>query len=107
VNDNPIFPALADPMRRQLLITLAKNSPKTATQLAQELPITRQGILKHLTILKNAGLVTVSQKGRDKRYLLTPEPLSSIEDWVRELTGLWDERLLRLKDFLESDGDLD
>ena len=72
------FAALADPMRRKLLINLAENSPKTVTQLAREYPITRQGILKHLHILTDAGLVAVHQQGRDKRYTLTPEPLSEL-----------------------------
>ncbi|QPC84193.1 helix-turn-helix transcriptional regulator [Phototrophicus methaneseepsis] len=101
--EQPIFTALADPMRRQLLMNLAKSSPKTATQFAQEYPITRQGILKHLNILEEAGLVAVHQKGREKRYTLTPEPLSELQLWVRELEAIWDERLLRLKNFIEND----
>ena len=47
----PIFSALAAPLRRDLLLNLAQNSPRTATELAEEHPITRQGILKHLNIL--------------------------------------------------------
>lgn len=99
----PIFAALADPMRRQLLVKLAENSPKTATQFAEEFPITRQGILKHLNILEEAGLVMVYQKGREKRYTLTPEPLSELEQWIKDLGAKWDERLLRLKTFLENE----
>lgn len=97
----PLFAALADPMRRSLIANLAKKSPKTATQLATEYPITRQGILKHLTILQKAGLVRVSQAGRDKRYFLQPEPLSEVERWVDEIGALWDRRLLRLKTLVE------
>jgi DNA-binding transcriptional ArsR family regulator len=99
----PIFAALADPMRRSLLVNLAENSPRTATQLAEEYPITRQGILKHLDILEHAGLVAVYQKGREKRYTLTPEPLSELDQWIKELSTKWDERLLRLKAFLENE----
>lgn len=101
--DTPIFSALADPVRRDLLVNLAKNSPRTATQLAAEYPITRQGILKHLNLLESAGLVTVYQQGRDKRYVLTPEPLSELEQWVQEIAAIWDARLLRLKTFLEDE----
>jgi DNA-binding transcriptional ArsR family regulator len=97
----PVFAALADPMRRKLLVKLAETSPKTATQLAQEYPITRQGILKHLTILEAAGLVVVHQAGREKRYTLTPEPLSELEQWIKDIGAKWDERLLRLKTLLE------
>ena len=102
--DNMIFTALADPMRRQLLVNLAENSPKTATQLAREYPtITRQGILKHLNVLKEAGLVSVTQQGRDKRFILTPEPLDDLEQWINAISARWDARLLRLKTFLENE----
>ena len=98
----PVFAALADPMRRKLLVNLAENSPKTATQIAAEYPITRQGILKHLNVLENAGLVTVYQHGREKRYSLTPEQLSELGVFLKEIGMKWDDRLLRLKTFLES-----
>lgn len=84
-------------------MNLAEHSPKTATQLAEEYPITRQGILKHLHILEDAGLVAVYQKGREKRYTFTPEPLGEVNDWVRSINAKWDERLMRLKIFLESE----
>lgn len=104
MDNAPIFAALADPMRRKLLITLAENSPKTATQLAREHnDITRQGIMKHMQILREAGLVAVHQEGRDKRYTLTPEPLSELEQWIKQLNAKWDERLLRLKAFVENE----
>jgi DNA-binding transcriptional ArsR family regulator len=103
VKDAPVFAALADPMRRQLLTHLAEYSPKTATQLAADYPITRQGILKHLNILEDAGLVAVQQQGREKRYSLTPEPLGELEQWIREIGAKWDDQLLRLKTFLENE----
>jgi DNA-binding transcriptional ArsR family regulator len=103
LNNAPVFAALADPMRRKLLANLAENSPRTATQLAAEYPITRQGILKHLSILHDAGLVTVQQYGREKRYTLTPEPLSELDQWIHEITAKWDARLLRLKTLLENE----
>ena len=98
-----IFTALADPTRRKLLENLAKNSPKTATQLANDYPITRPGLIKHLNILEEAGLVKISQKGRDKRYILSPEPLSELEQWIQEINELWGAKLLRLKDMLENE----
>lgn len=99
--DAPVFAALADPVRRSLLLNLAENSPKTATQLAREYPITRQGILKHLTRLEAAGLVAVHQQGREKCYSFTPEPLGELEQWLKDVSAKWDERLLRLKTLLE------
>ena len=102
-HEQSLFAALADPMRRSLLVNLAEHSPRTATQLAQGYPITRQGILKHLTILEDAGLVDVHQAGREKRYTLTPAPLEELEQWIDNIGAKWDERLLRLKTWLEDE----
>lgn len=102
--DAPVFTALADPMRRKLLLNLAEHSPKTATQLADEYrTMTRQGILKHLNILEEAGLVAAYRKGREKRYTFAPEPLNELDEWIKALNATWDARLLRLKTFLESE----
>jgi DNA-binding transcriptional ArsR family regulator len=103
MTEQALFTALADPLRRQLLLDLAQSSPRTATQLAQDYPITRQGILKHLDVLEQAGLVAVQPAGREKRYRLTPQRLVEVEQWIKELEARWDERLLRLKTLLESD----
>ena len=100
-HEQSVFAALADPIRRGLLVNLAEHSPRTATQLAEDYPITRQGILKHLTILEDAGLVAVHQAGREKRYTLTPEPLQELDQWIEDIGAKWDERLLRLKTLLE------
>jgi len=99
--DTPVFAALAHPIRRNLLVNLAAKSPLTATQLAREYPMTRQGILKHLQILEMASLVVVNQNGREKRYSLTPAPLREVDQWIEEISHTWDERLLRLKAFIE------
>src|SRR5215472_17140859 len=103
--DARIFAALADPTRRDLLMNLAENSPKTATQLAEDYPITRQAILKHLHILENARLVAVHQKGRERRYTLTTEPFSDIDEWIKEISARWDTRLQRLKTLLENEAE--
>jgi DNA-binding transcriptional ArsR family regulator len=103
LTDVTVFTALADPLRRDLVTNLAENSPRTATQLAAEYPITRQGILKHLHILEDAGLVAVRQQGREKRYTLTPAPLGELDQWIKDVGAKWDARLLRLKLFVESE----
>lgn len=99
----PVFAALADPVRRQLLEDLATYSPRTATQLAERYPQTRQGILKHLNVLEDAGLVSVHQHGREKRYTLTPAPLSDLDRWIEQLNATWDQRLARLKALVENE----
>lgn len=95
-----VFSALADPVRRSLLISLAENS-RTASQFARQYPMSRQGILKHLNILYQAGLVGTRKEGRDVLYELKPEPLSDVEAFVKRLEAKWDERLMRLKKFVE------
>lgn len=103
MNTEPLFTALADPTRRDLLQNLAENSPKTASQFAAEYPITRQGILKHLDVLEAAGLVAAYRHGREKRYTLNPNPLNQLEEWIHALSAKWDARLGDLKRFVESD----
>ncbi len=95
--DERVFAALADTTRRQLLLALAESSPKTAIQLAQEFPISRQGISKHLNLLAEAGLVLVRPVGREKRYFFRPEPLHAVSAWFEGLGARWEARLRRLK----------
>ena len=103
MNAAPVFAALADPTRRKLLTQLAERSPRTATQLAAHYAISRQGLLKHLNVLAEAGLVSVRRHGREQRYTLTPEPLAEVNRYTQALIHKWDERLLRLKTMLESE----
>jgi DNA-binding transcriptional ArsR family regulator len=90
-----VFGALADPMRRRLLTAIAEH-PSTATELATSLPISRQAVVKHLNSLSAAGLLERQRTGRDVRYRVTPEPLSSAASWMAEVGGQWDERLALL-----------
>jgi ArsR family transcriptional regulator, cadmium/lead-responsive transcriptional repressor len=90
-----VFEALADPMRRRLLSQIAAH-PATATELAGDLPISRQAVAKHLTSLSRAGLLERERSGRDVRYRVTPAPLSDAVSWMAEAGGQWDDRLDRL-----------
>ena len=94
-----VFSALADPTRRQLLSAIAAH-PATATELAGELPITRQAVVKHLNTLAEAGLLDREREGRDVRYRVTPEPLSGAITWIAEVGGEWDARLAALRSTL-------
>jgi DNA-binding transcriptional ArsR family regulator len=98
-----VFSALGDATRRELLAVLARSSPRTATQLVGDFMITRQGILKHLDVLAQAGLVQVQPKGREKRYSLSPRPLEGVNEWIEGINARWQERMARLKDLVESD----
>ncbi len=92
-----VFGALADPTRRSLLATIAHQPSVTATELAAELPITRQAVLKHLSALADAGLLDRERSGREVHYRVTPEPLSDAVSWMAEVGGQWDERLATLR----------
>jgi DNA-binding transcriptional ArsR family regulator len=91
----PVFNALADPTRRQLLSAIA-TGPATATELASGLPISRQAVVKHLSALSDAGLLERERAGRDVRYHVTPAPLSDAVLWMADVGGQWDSRLAAL-----------
>ena len=104
IADDPagtVFDALSDPMRRRLLTAIASH-PATATELAGELPISRQAVTKHLSILCSVGLLARERSGRDVRYQITPEPLSDAMRWMTDVGGKWDQRLARLAHSFDS-----
>jgi DNA-binding transcriptional ArsR family regulator len=98
-----VFAALADPTRRRLVELLADGEQKTPTELAGALPITRQGVSKHLAVLEAAGLVASEQVGREKRYHFTAQPLEEPLEWIADITRQWDRRLAKLRSYLEGD----
>jgi DNA-binding transcriptional ArsR family regulator len=89
----PLFAALADRHRRFVVETLASRGTATATQLAAELPVTRQAVTKHLAALRAAGLVRATRRGRETRYELDPAPLDSAAGWIDRVGRQWDDRL--------------
>jgi DNA-binding transcriptional ArsR family regulator len=91
-----VFSALADPTRRRLLSAISA-TPATATELAGDLPISRQAVTKHLNALAEAGLLQREREGRDIRYRVTPEPLTEAVSWMAEVGGQWDRRLASLR----------
>lgn len=90
-----MFGALADPTRRRLLTEISAQ-PATATELAGDLPISRQAVVKHLSALADAGLLERERAGREVRYRVTPAPLSDAVSWIAEVGSQWDDRLLAL-----------
>ena len=96
------FAALADPSRRRMLGLLGGGGA-TATELARELPISRQAVAKHLSQLAAAGLVASRREGRETRYTVTPEPLEQAVAWIVQAGGEWDDRLARLSTYVAGD----
>lgn len=96
-----VFGALADPMRSRVLETLATRGGATATEVAADLPVTRQAIVKHLGILDRAGLVTWRKEGREVRYEVQVARLRDVARWLDRIASQWDRRLTRLKEMAE------
>jgi DNA-binding transcriptional ArsR family regulator len=91
-----VFDALGDPGRRSLVRAIAARGDATATELAADLPVTRQAVAKQLATLADAGLLRATRSGRETRYAVTPEPLRDAVEWMTDVGGQWDERLARL-----------
>jgi len=97
-----VFGALADPTRRHVVETLARGGTVTASGLAEQLPITRQAVAKHLSALRGADLVTSTRVGRETQYRLRPEPLDDAANWIQTVSAEWDDRLDALRRSIES-----
>jgi DNA-binding transcriptional ArsR family regulator len=99
-----VFRALADPTRRSLLDELFRQDGQTLRALEQRLPMTRFGVMKHLKVLEEAGLVVTRRRGREKLHFLNPVPIRLIHDrWVSKYSEPWVSGLTELKDALEDD----
>jgi DNA-binding transcriptional ArsR family regulator len=95
-----VFDALGDPTRRHIVESLARGEA-SATQLAADLPVTRQAVAKHLTALREAGLVESRRQGRETLYRVNAEPLDAAAAWIVRVGGEWDARLERLRSLVE------
>src|SRR5215470_13151256 len=82
-----VFKALADPTRRSLLDALFKEDGQSLSALENTLPMTRFGVMKHLKLLEEAGLVVTRRQGREKLHFLNPVPIRLIHDrWIDKYT---------------------
>ena len=96
------FKALADPSRRSLLDRLFERDGQTLSQLCAQEEMTRFGVMKHLRVLEEAGLVTTQKRGREKLHFLNPVPIRLIHDrWVSKYAEPWAATLTGLKHALE------
>ena len=95
-----VFDALGDPTRRHIVESLSQGEA-SATQLAADLPVTRQAVAKHLSALRDAGLVESRRQGRETLYRVNAEPLDAAAAWIVRVGGEWDARLERLRGLLE------
>jgi len=102
VDDDRVFKALADPTRRHLLDRLFERDGRTLTELESELEMTRFGVMKHLRLLEEAGLVVARRQGREKLHFRNPVPIRLIHDrWIDKFTEHRVAALVDLKSELE------
>jgi DNA-binding transcriptional ArsR family regulator/uncharacterized protein YndB with AHSA1/START domain len=103
-DDDAVFKALADPTRRGLLDRLFERDGRTLRELTDEQEMTRFGVMKHLRVLEEAGLVVARRSGREKRHYLNPVPIKLIHDrWIEKYREPYASTLADLKRDLEED----
>jgi DNA-binding transcriptional ArsR family regulator len=101
-DDDAVFKALADPTRRHLLDRLFERDGRALTELESELAMTRFGVMKHLRVLEDAGLLVTRRQGRQKLHYLNPVPIRLIHDrWIDKYTERRVSALSDLKTKLE------
>ena len=97
-----VFAALADDTRWRILARLGE-APASASALARELPVSRQAIVKHLEVLRGAGLVEAEQRGRELVHRAIGGRLSDLARELDRLAEVWDGRLARIKSLAEQE----
>ena len=104
-DDDIVFKALGDPTRRFLLDLLFERDGRTLTELESQLEMTRFGVMKHLRVLEDAGLVVTRKQGREKHHFLNPAPIRLIHDrWIDKYSERRVSALADLKQRLEGTG---
>jgi uncharacterized protein YndB with AHSA1/START domain len=97
-----VFRAIGDPSRRRLLDELFERDGQTLSSLQERLPMTRFGVMKHLRVLEEAGLIITRRRGREKLHFLNPVPIRLVHDrWVSKYAEPWAAALTELKQELE------
>ena len=102
-DSDPIWKALADPTRREIL-DLLRDAPKQTTEIVEAFPqLSRFGVMKHLEVLRDAGLVNTRTEGRLRINSLNAAPLRDvIERWIGKYEAYWSNTLLRVKESAEA-----
>ena len=96
------FRALADPTRRDILLLLSQQD-MTIADVSQRFEMTRAAVKKHLTVLSDGGLITVTPRGRERINRINPEGFAPVQSWFAHFDIFWDDRLSALKSAIEKD----
>ncbi|MCU1346432.1 MAG: regulatory protein ArsR [Acidimicrobiia bacterium] len=100
--DDDVWSAIGDPTRRRILDLLVVAGVGTATTLSEQLPVTRQGVTKHLAVLQRAALVWATPAGREKQYRVNDVQLARAAAQLASVGASWDARLRRIKQIAEA-----
>ncbi|WP_188455771.1 ArsR/SmtB family transcription factor [Virgibacillus oceani] len=106
-NFGNVLVALADPTRRQLLDHIAFMGQATATTLATKVTVSRQAVVKHLAVMEDAELVASNRIGREVRYNVCPDQLTSTAKWMGKIAADWDKKLAWIKRMAEANNHSD
>ena len=98
----PVFAALGDATRLELVSRLSDGRPHSIAELTGGLGLTRQGITKHLRVLQEAGIVNSSRVGRENRFTFLPEPIEQVRSYLDTVSKQWDDAPSRLRSFVEA-----
>lgn len=98
----PLFAALGDPVRLTMVARLSSRGPLSTIQLLEGASISRQAVTKHLRLLEGAGIVSSERAGRDRLWRLRPRQLEEAQKFLERLSTRWDQRLERLRAFVET-----
>lgn len=94
-----LFHALADPTRRSILARLA-DGPAPVTELANPTGLRLPTVMRHLSVLEDAGLISTSKDGRVRTCAIMPEALAPVRTWIDDQRAIWEARLDRLDDYV-------
>lgn len=94
-----VFQAIADPVRREIIGLLA-NEALTVNTVAENFPISRPAVSKHIKILNECGIIIIHKKGRERYCKIRPENLIPVSDWVEQYRKLWEEKLDAFENYL-------
>jgi DNA-binding transcriptional ArsR family regulator len=98
--DVDVFAALANPVRREILVQL-QQGPRGVSDLAQNFDIGRPAVSEHLQVLRKARLVREQARGRERYYHLDPRPLQEVGDWLETFSRYWRQRMKALEALLD------
>ncbi|HJZ39145.1 MAG TPA: metalloregulator ArsR/SmtB family transcription factor [Bacteroidales bacterium] len=96
-----VFQAIADPIRRDIMQLIAKG-PLTPNTVADSFDVSRQAISKHIKILAECGLLSLSIQGREYYYSIQPKKLAEVNDWLEPFRKMWEDRFDQLDIFLNN-----